>query len=211
MKTLYRPVGLAEMKLILDLKLSGFPPRLPEQPIFYPVLNKPYADQIASEWNTKDRFSGYAGFVTEFDVASPYIDKYEEQVVGARQHLELWISAEEMDDFNHHIVGPIRVVDAYYGDNYIGLIPEASVFENQSAAQQLAMWRDILEYNAMDFYSEIRENWQHIFLSYPYWSQTDFSGDGLSEDTKNNVLGTMKEYWNEHFPDMVLLEKRLGV
>ena len=60
MRTLYRPVGLTEMKLILDLNLKAFPPRLPEQPIFYPVLNKQYADQIASEWNTKDRFSGSA-------------------------------------------------------------------------------------------------------------------------------------------------------
>lgn len=46
------------MKLMLDGDLKGFPPRLPEQPIFYPVLNKPYADQIARSWNTKDKFSG---------------------------------------------------------------------------------------------------------------------------------------------------------
>ncbi|WP_074083846.1 hypothetical protein [Paenibacillus sp. P32E] len=205
MKTLYRPVGLTEMKRILDLHLGGFPPRLPEQPIFYPVLNKPYADQIAREWNTKDLFSGYAGFVTEFAVASPYIDQYEEHVVGARHHLELWIPAEEMDDFNHQIVGPIRVVDIYYGTDYVGLIPGGSVFENQSAAQQLITWKNILECNAMDFYSEIREHWQHIFTSYPYWSQRGFTGYGLSEAAQNEVLGTMKEYWNGHFPDMVLL------
>ncbi|OKP85208.1 hypothetical protein A3844_17245 [Paenibacillus helianthi] len=57
----------------------------------------------------------------------------------------------------------------------------------------------------MDFYSEIREHWQHIFTSYPYWSQRGFTGYGLSEATKNEVLGTMKEYWNGLFPDMVLL------
>ncbi|MEI7026276.1 hypothetical protein [Paenibacillus sp. y28] len=47
MKILYRPVGRYEMKLILDLEWKGFPPRLPEQPIFYPVFNQPYAGQIA--------------------------------------------------------------------------------------------------------------------------------------------------------------------
>ncbi|MEK4326298.1 hypothetical protein MKZ24_09875 [Paenibacillus sp. FSL R7-0297] len=91
MKTLFRPVGLAEMKLILDLNLRGFPPRLPEQPIFYPVLNQTYADQIAAEWNVKDKFSGNVGFVTEFIVASPFIDRYGEQIVGSRNHNELWI------------------------------------------------------------------------------------------------------------------------
>ncbi|MDJ0699325.1 MAG: hypothetical protein QNJ07_05670 [Woeseiaceae bacterium] len=38
-KTLYRPVGPAELDLIRDSGWQEFPPRLPEQPIFYPVLN----------------------------------------------------------------------------------------------------------------------------------------------------------------------------
>lgn len=71
---------------LADLNLKGFPPRLPEQPIFYPVLTKAYAKQIAYEWNTKDKFSGYVGFVTEFDVNSPFVDQYEEQIVGSRKH-----------------------------------------------------------------------------------------------------------------------------
>ena len=39
-KTLYRQVGLKEMALILQAEGEAFPPRLPEQPIFYPVLNR---------------------------------------------------------------------------------------------------------------------------------------------------------------------------
>lgn len=35
---LWRPVGLAEMGLVFDSGMRRFPPRLPEQPIFYPVL-----------------------------------------------------------------------------------------------------------------------------------------------------------------------------
>ncbi|WP_019908696.1 hypothetical protein [Paenibacillus sp. HW567] len=204
MKTLYRPVGLAEMKLMLDLKLCGFPPRLPEQPIFYPVLNKPYADQIAREWNTKDAFSGYVGFVTEFAVSSPYIDHFAEQVVGASHHKELWIPAEEMDEFNHHLVGPIRVVDVYYGTGYVGLIPEAPVFEGLDSLEQFLIWKNILEFNAMDFHAEIKEHWQHIFVNYAYWCGADFSLAGLTEAEKNGVLLTMKEYWKEHFPDFTL-------
>lgn len=46
-KYLYRPVGLFELRLIQASDFTGFPPRLPEQPIFYPVLNRDYAEQIA--------------------------------------------------------------------------------------------------------------------------------------------------------------------
>jgi len=37
----------------------AFPPRLPEQPIFYPVTNEKYAAEIASKWSTADKASGF--------------------------------------------------------------------------------------------------------------------------------------------------------
>ena len=49
------------------IRISGyreFPPRLPHQPIFYPVLNEEYATQIARDWNTKS--GSRRGFVTAF-------------------------------------------------------------------------------------------------------------------------------------------------
>jgi hypothetical protein len=38
-----------------------FPPRLPEQPFFYPVTNQDYATQIARDWNANDEASGWTG------------------------------------------------------------------------------------------------------------------------------------------------------
>ena len=38
--TLYRPVGQAELDLIAATGYRPFPPRLPEQPIFYPVATR---------------------------------------------------------------------------------------------------------------------------------------------------------------------------
>ncbi len=52
--TLYRPVGPRELELIEASGFRAFPPRLPEQPIFYPVLSFEYAAQIARDWNAKD-------------------------------------------------------------------------------------------------------------------------------------------------------------
>ena len=119
-KTHFRPVGLREAELILAADCKAFPPRLPTQPIFYPVLNFAYAEQIARDWNTRDKLSGYAGFVTRFAVARPYVDQFDEHQVGASKHRELWVPAEELDAFNRHIIGQIEFVAAFYGDDFSG-------------------------------------------------------------------------------------------
>jgi hypothetical protein len=117
---LYRPVGLKELELIGAAGYTAFPPRLPEQPIFYPVLNQEYARQIAERWNTKDRASGYAGFVTAFEVDDEYLAQFPVQTVGASVHQELWVPAEELPTFNQHIQGRIEVVESFYGPLFAG-------------------------------------------------------------------------------------------
>lgn len=115
---LFRPVGLSELKLIHSSGMREFPPRLPEQPIFYPVMNLEYARQIARGWNTKDTASSGVGFVTKFLVNWDYVgSRYEVQTVGGREHQELWVPAEESAEFNRNIAGKIQVVEAYVGDH----------------------------------------------------------------------------------------------
>lgn len=46
--TLWRPVGPDELQLIEKAAMRAFPPRLPGQPIFYPVLTEEYAVQDRS-------------------------------------------------------------------------------------------------------------------------------------------------------------------
>jgi hypothetical protein len=105
--TLYRPVGPRELELIEASGWKEFPPRLPEQPIFYPVLNEEYATQIARDWNVKE--SG-AGFVTRFEVEAEFIQHYPVHVVGSSVHKELRVPAEELGEFNQRIVGLIEVI-----------------------------------------------------------------------------------------------------
>jgi len=112
---LFRPVGQGELDLIEAGGFSSFPPRLPEQPIFYPVLNREYAEQIARDWNTKDERSGFMGYVLEFDVDSEYLSRFEVHKAGSRQHLEYWRPAEELEEFNRHICGEIRVISKFSG------------------------------------------------------------------------------------------------
>ncbi len=106
---LYRPVGTKELQLIADSGYKKFPPRLPEQPIFYPVLNEKYATEIAKNWNVKYN-DDHKGYVTKFDVDDDYVSKYEPQTVGADYHKELWVPAEELEEFNSHIVGNIEII-----------------------------------------------------------------------------------------------------
>lgn len=117
---LYRPVGLKELKLIAALGFHGFPPRLSGQPIFYPVLTHDYAVSIARDWNTKDTASGFAGFVTEFEVEDAYASQFPVQQVGAASHRELWIPAEELAEFNRHLTCQIRVIESFYGGRFEG-------------------------------------------------------------------------------------------
>ena len=107
---LYRPVGQKEKELIEQSDFTKFPPRLEWQPIFYPVLNQRYAEEIAGKWNTKAPDSGYKGYVTRFEIDDDYIAAFEVQTVGLAHHQELWIPAEELENFNRHILGKIEII-----------------------------------------------------------------------------------------------------
>jgi len=111
---LFRPVGSEELELIRQANFTAFPPRLPEQPIFYPVLNEEYAAQIARDWNSKHN-ADKVGYVTRFSVRNDYLKKYEIQTVGSSIHQEYWIPAEDLDEFNRNIIGPIEVVAEFRG------------------------------------------------------------------------------------------------
>ena len=109
-RTLFRPVGPKELALIAETGYRAFPPRLPEQPIFYPVTNEEYARHIAEQWNVGE--SG-AGYVTRFEVREEFIAGYPIQQVGARIHTEYWIPAEDLDALNANIVGTIEVIASF--------------------------------------------------------------------------------------------------
>ena len=118
LKTLYRPVGLTELRLIIESGCKAFPPRLEWQPIFYPVLNFDYASQIANNWNTQDAFSDYCGFVTEFDLPISYLEEFEIKNVGGFMHNELWVPTGELLEFNSQIRGKIRISRGYFGNQF---------------------------------------------------------------------------------------------
>ncbi|MEV5970057.1 hypothetical protein [Streptomyces sp. NPDC051921] len=109
--TLWRPTGPEELELVRAAEWRAWPARMPEQPIFYPVLDEDYAIRIAREWNVPH--SG-VGFVTRFEVETGFLGRYPVRQAGGRTILELWVPAEELDEFNAHVVGTIEVVHEFH-------------------------------------------------------------------------------------------------
>ena len=116
---LFRPTGPKELALVAESGFQRWPPRLPDQPIFYPVTNEPYAIEIARDWNVP---ASGQGFVTRFEVRKHFMDRYAVHQVGAGRHTEWWIPAEELPELNEHIVG--RIVVTRWFDQHGEHLPE---------------------------------------------------------------------------------------
>ena len=110
---LYRPTGQNELNLVEASGWTTWPPRLPDQPIFYPVLSFEYAEKIARDWNSVEAPPNNIGYVTEFEIDAETAKRYPPQTAGGNEHLELWVPAEDLDGFNAGIVGKIKVVATY--------------------------------------------------------------------------------------------------
>ena len=195
---LYRPVDLQELALIYDSGMKAFPARLPQQPIFYPVLQLDYARQTASGWNAQN--GQFAGYVTQFKVEDEYIGQFEEHTVGGSQHQELWIPAEEVEEFNKHITGHIKVLEAYFGDAFQGFIPDSFGLQGKNAVEQFTLLANSYIYKRMEFFQEIRRNHKAVFLNYPFWQKHEFKNQGLKE----KILQAIKEAWWTSFPQTPL-------
>lgn len=77
-------------------------------------MNFEYAEQIARDWNSKEAPPNNVGYVTAFEVDDAYVSKFEAKTVGAGNlHRELWVPAEELNEFNKHIIGTIECIAMY--------------------------------------------------------------------------------------------------
>ncbi len=187
---LWRPVGLNELKPIVDSGYKRYPPRLEWQPIFYPVTNFAYAEQITREWNVVSN-GNHCGFVTEFDMDQEHLSQYQEQNVGARIHNEYWIPAEELEAFNARIVGDIRVVASRYSAEYTGVTIEAGLLANKNIREQLAFLETILEEEAQ-VKAVFQEAEYAILTNLGFWKQ--FHKD------QEKVVDRLIEIWGEFRP-----------
>jgi hypothetical protein len=194
MTTLYRPVGLHELALIWDSGMREFPPRLPHQPIFYPVANIEYATQIARDWNTKD--SSFAGYVSKFAVADSFLASFEPHTVGSAIHVEFWIPAEQIHEFNVSIEGGISVESGFFGSGFKGFVPDSFGLKGKDAVEQFVAMAKTRDYSRMDFVHEVSTNRKAVYLNFLFWVQFDFTSLGIEMARRNAVIRMIKEAWD---------------
>jgi hypothetical protein len=194
--TLFRPVGLYELGLVWDSGMRAFPPRLPQQPIFYPVVNVEYATQIARDWNTKDESSGFAGYVSRFAVLTSCLAGFEPHTVGGSSHVEYWIPAEQLPAFNASIRGVINVEAAYFGDGFKGCRPEMFNLEGKDVVSQFVTMSKTSEYSRMEFVCEVSTNRKAVFLNFLFWAQFDFTLLGIEIARRDVVIHRIREAWD---------------
>lgn len=198
MTTLYRPVGLHELALIWDLEFRAFPPRLPHQPIFYPVTSVDYARQIARDWNVADQASAFAGYITRFDVKDEYLSRYEQHVVGSSKHTEYWIPADQLPEFNAAINGFVAVEEGFFGPSFVGFVPEKYGLQSRNAFDQFVGLYRTWDYSRMDFHFELWANRKAFYLNSWFWAQQDFTSAGIDLEKKQIIVGRIIAEW-EHF------------
>ena len=94
------------MDLVIQSGYKKWPPRLPDQDIFYPVTTEQYAHEV-NAWNFKQFGDGY---VTRFEVKEEFVKNYKIQAVGGLTRTEWWIPASDLETLNENIIGLIEVI-----------------------------------------------------------------------------------------------------
>jgi hypothetical protein len=134
--------------------------------------------------------------VTRFFVPDDYSSRFERHVVGAKQHEELWVPAEQLAELNAHIEGPIEVTRAFFGDEYRGQIPEGFGLRGKDAREQLVALAKTLPYSAFDVICEVAANHVAVFLNFLFWEQADFASQGITQVARDELLGKLRAVWN---------------
>ena len=62
--------------------------------------------------------------MTSFDVEKSGLSSLELRRVGSSEHLKYWVPADELSTFNAAIRGLARVVEGYFGTNFVGDVPD---------------------------------------------------------------------------------------
>jgi len=123
------------------------------------------------------------------------MSRFECRIVGGREHEELWVPAEELDEFNSHIERPIDVDAAYFGNGFIGLISEPFGLRGKDAVEQFICLRVTADDSGMDFYCETYVQRRIIYCHYPFWRENDFTSHGMTAEQRDDLISRLEKRW----------------
>lgn len=199
---LYRPTGINELALVYQTGMRAWPPRLAGQPIFYPVLNLAYAEQIARDWNAPSE--GRAGFATSFDVDDAYVSRFDVQIVGGRQHEELWVPADVLPEFNAHMSSHVTVETSYFGSEFEGHIPKAGSLRGLDARAQFKALARCLAAGDRTLAEAVLGCRETVFLNFAYWTATAGACPEVDGMASEEILAAIGMLWRRESPQLPL-------
>ena len=106
---LWRPMGQQELRLVREAGGRRWPALRSHQTHFFPMLDEDFAIRAAQNWN----LFGPVRYVARFHVETGFLGRYSTRSFGGSATPMLWVAAEELDEFNAHIVGSIEVVHEF--------------------------------------------------------------------------------------------------
>ena len=200
---LWRPVGFHEMAKVFEAGMKGFPPRLPEQSIFYPVLVQEYADQTAATWNTKEE--PFVGYVIEMEILDEYGARF-----SHKQSVQLSIVScgclRRNSQFNNQLTKPVSVRRAYFGPKYRGHVPDKFGLRGADAYKQIAMMVGTMDYSMFDFAMEVSANMLTFFLNFPFWKAAGAGRLDVEAVQLDTCLEHIRKAWSRSPRPAALVE-----
>lgn len=109
-----------------------------------------------------------------------------------------------MEVFNSKIIGDIKIVDAFYGMDYKGIIPEATGLSNKDAVQQLVALTVDHDFAIMDFVCEIQIHWKIVLANFKFWTFYDSESFGIYENKRFDVLRKIRDIIKKSHQDLIL-------
>ena len=107
---LYKSLTPAQFAGVIQSDWRELAAESPDQKMFYPKLNRQYAEMVARMLNLAHYNAAY---VVKFNVNALFLARYEIQTVAYDEHQEYKIPIEDLPLLNCHIVGIIEVVSAF--------------------------------------------------------------------------------------------------
>ena len=112
------------------------------------------------------------------------------------KHVEYWIPAEEIHEFNASLEGRINVESGFFGSGFKGFVPDSFGLKGKDAVEQFVVMAKTWDYSRMDFVCEVSTNRKGVYLNFLFWANFDFSAQGIDAQQKESTIAHIREAWD---------------
>jgi hypothetical protein len=100
-----------------------------------------------------------------------------------------------LDAFNRALRSQIEVEDAFFGESFVGYVPEEFGLKGKTAEEQFVVLARSWDYSRRDFRLEFSANRRAVYLNCLFWVQSDFAIHSIAAELKSGALAGVTEAW----------------